>query len=137
VSEANVEIIRRGWRAYEQGGMEAILPFYSQDCVIVDAPEIPDAVTRRGWEGVTTVFGNFLGMWNQLSLTPEEFIEVGEDVVVAVYAMEGSGRDSGTPIRATMAIVYDVADGVIVRHRNFVSREAALEAAGDQGSRAE
>jgi ketosteroid isomerase-like protein len=137
VSEANIEIIRRGWQAYEQGGIEAILPFYSQDCVIVDAPEIPDAVTRRGWEGLTAVFGNFTGMWNQLSLKPEEFIEVGEDVVVAVYAMEGSGRDSGTPVHTSMAIVYDIDSGVIVRHRNFVSREAALEAARDQGNRAE
>jgi ketosteroid isomerase-like protein len=137
VLEANVEIIKRGWEAFEKGGVEAIYPFYSEDCVIVDAPEIPDAMTRHGWEGLRAVLENFTEMWDQLTLRPVEFIDASEDTVIAVYAMEGSGKESGTPVEAPVVLVYDLAGGVIVRQRIFLSREAALESAKDQGNRAE
>ena len=131
MSQENVEIAQRGWDAFLEEGIEGIFRFYSEDAEIVDAPELPDPTVGHGAQGLRRLWGNLSEMWEAFSLTPTEFIDAGEDQVIAVCAMKGSGKESGIPIPDTpLVLLYDLEDGLIVRQRAFLSRERALEAAG-------
>ncbi len=113
MSQENVEVVRQGWKAFTEGGIDATLDYYAQDCVCEDFPELPDAATS----------------WEDLVIEPVEFIDAGDQVVVSA-AMRGHGRGSDTPMDAAAVFVYEVRDGRIVRDRAFRSRTQALEAAG-------
>jgi ketosteroid isomerase-like protein len=63
------------------------------------------------------------------SVTPEEFIDAGDQVVVRV-AQEAHGEQGGAPVKAVFWFVYTVGDGQIVRLGMFAEKGEALEAVG-------
>ena len=60
-------------------------------------------------------------------MTPEEFMDMGDHVVVTVR-LRGRGRGSGVEIDARFYDVYTVRDREIVRMDQFTERSEALEA---------
>jgi ketosteroid isomerase-like protein len=130
MSRENVEIVRQAWRDFKDGGTEATLDYYSENCVCEDVPGLPDRAIYRGLEGVLERGRHFREMWRDFDLEPVEFIDAGDDVVVVVTAIHGHGRESAAPIESEVAFVYDIRDGKAIRDRAFASRGQALEAAG-------
>lgn len=131
MSEQNVEVVRQGWKAFLEGGIDAALDFFAEDCVYEDWPDSPDRRSYEGREGLRQRTANFAGIWgNDLVYEPVEFIDAGEDGVVTVTSVRGHGRASGVPIDAQIAFVHEVRDGKIVRDRAFTARSQALKAAG-------
>ena len=65
-----------------------------------------------------------------LSQEPVEFIDAGEDLVVAVIAMRVQGKGSGAPLDAPAVWVHELRAGKIARMRAFTTKAQALEAAG-------
>ena len=132
MSQANVEPVRRAWRDFREGGVEATLPYYAEDCVCEDLPGLPDRAVYRGRQGVLERNRHWVEMWRDWDLVPVEFIDAGDDVVVVVTAIHGHGRQSDAPIESRVVFVYDIRDGKAIRDRAFTSRSDALEAAGLQ-----
>jgi ketosteroid isomerase-like protein len=58
--------------------------------------------------------------WESMEMTPEEFIEPGDQVVVAVH-YSGRGRGSGIEFDATTYDVYTLRDGRCVRKLEFTA----------------
>ncbi len=130
MSQENVEIVRRAFSAYiNQGGVDAAVDYYAEDCVIEDFPEMPESATYVGREGLRERDQHFGDMWEDWVVEPVEFID-GGDVVVAVIAMTGHGRGSGAPLDALAVFVMEIRDGKVVRDRAFTSKSEALEAVG-------
>ena len=69
-------------------------------------------------------------MWGELVQDPVEFIDAGDDLVVAVVALRGRGRGSGAPLHAQAVWVHELRAGRVARMRAFTTKEQALEAAG-------
>jgi ketosteroid isomerase-like protein len=130
MSRENVEIVREGWRAFIERGVDGVIEYYAEDCVIEAVPEAPDQTIREGWEGMRVRYRNFSEAWESLDWEPIEFMEAGEDVVVAVVEMRGRGQVGGALIETPLTFVYELRNGRIVRDRPFTSRSQALEAAG-------
>ena len=66
--------------------------------------------------------------WEEIETIPEEFIEAGEHVIVAVhYSGRSRQRDR---VRCPHLDVYTLRDGLCVRKLEFNERSRALEAAG-------
>jgi ketosteroid isomerase-like protein len=130
MSQENVEGARELWRTYRDRGIDGALDHVAEDCVCEDFPELPDHATYEGKEGFRERYLHFVEIWGDFVIEPVEFIDAGDDVVVAVTAMTGRGEGSDAPMDAVAAFVYEVRDGKIVRDRPFTSRSQALEAAG-------
>ncbi len=62
-------------------------------------------------------------------MTPEEFIDAGNRVVVRAY-FRGRGRGSGLEVDTRFYELYTLRGGKIVRVDEFTGLEEALEAAG-------
>jgi ketosteroid isomerase-like protein len=71
---------------------------------------------------------DFAASWESVRGEPDEFIEVG-DLVVVPWTTYARGRD-GIELVAHMALVYVVRDGAIERISMYQERQDALEAAG-------
>jgi ketosteroid isomerase-like protein len=60
----------------------------------------------------------------------EEWIDVGDDRVLAWARWTGRGRTSGADADWHLAIIYTVRDGRIIRGEEYFERQQALKAVG-------
>ncbi len=67
--------------------------------------------------------------FERLDLVPEEYIGLGDNVVVVVRFVD-RGRESGVPIDERLCHVWTVREGKAVRMAVHSDREEALRAAG-------
>lgn len=65
--------------------------------------------------------------FDDLRLEPEELIDAG-DRVVAVQRLSWRAKGSGVETELRYAVVYTVSAGKILRGREYMTREQALEA---------
>jgi uncharacterized protein len=68
----------------------------------------------------------WLGEWDYWRAEAEEYIEMG-DYVVVLATYQGRGRGSGVEISQEGAHVFKLRDGKVVRLEIFASREKALQ----------
>jgi ketosteroid isomerase-like protein len=130
MSQENVEIVRSAWNVFVTDGIEAVLPYFIEDCVLEDFPELPDHAVYHGKDGVRGIDRHFREMWGEFIQEPVEFIDAGDDLVVGVIAMQGRGKGSGAPMASEAFWVHEVRNGKLAHMRAFTTREQALEAAG-------
>ena len=67
--------------------------------------------------------------WSEFSMEPDEFLDVGERVVV-VFRMRAKRASSGVAVERRDAMVFELRDGKTVRLDYYNSRAEALEAVG-------
>jgi ketosteroid isomerase-like protein len=134
MSEENVEIVRRVYEASARRDAEAVLSMYDPD-VEWDLSQHPMGQIferegrRKGHEGLRAWFHEWYDAFEDFEHRCEEVIDAGE-YVVSVGIDAGRGRGSGIEVERTIAGVWTIRNGKIVRVVWFPTREEALEAAG-------
>jgi ketosteroid isomerase-like protein len=94
--------------------------------------EVGQEVPARGRDEVAAMWERWRSSWGEIEMTPAEFIDAGDHVIVEVH-YSGRGRGSGIEFDALTYDVYTVRDGLCVRKLEFNERSQALEAAGLSG----
>jgi ketosteroid isomerase-like protein len=131
MSRENVELVRRVHEAFNQGGMEALLPFLSREVEWHDIPDQPDAVgVTYGHEGALHAASNWLSAFGEGYRTEIAEVHDQGDQIVVVERNSGRGAESGVEIQHDLASIWTVHEGLIVRVRWFSKREDALRAVG-------
>jgi ketosteroid isomerase-like protein len=69
---------------------------------------------------------DWLGEWEHWRAEPEEYLEMGDYVVVLARYM-GRGKGSGVDIRQEGAHVFKLREGKVVRLEIFATRKRAIE----------
>jgi len=139
VSKENLELVRAWvglWAGLELVGamqdpafVEAALAPMSPDFELRWTEENPDVQTYRGHQGVLAAMSEWLEPWEEYSQEARDLVDVGENVVVT-YTQVGRGKGSGAETRMDVSHVYAIREGKIASLHEYLSREAALEAAG-------
>jgi ketosteroid isomerase-like protein len=134
MSHENVEVVRSIWKVVQDRGVEPALDvsgdFFAEHCHYEDFPEMADGATYVGADGLRERTMRFAEIWGDFVMEPREFLDGGDQFVIAVIDMTGHGKGSGAPLDAEAFFVYELEAGLIVRDRAFTSRRQALEAAG-------
>jgi ketosteroid isomerase-like protein len=127
MSQANVEIVREIFSAWERGD------FSSTDWA---DPEIeftipgPDPNVHRGIESMGRAWAEWLGVWDEFSVEGRGYRDAGDKVVVE-QVFRGKGKSSGVPIDEIRgATVVTLRDGKVIRFEGHTTLEAALDSAG-------
>src|SRR5688500_4560797 len=129
MSQENVDLVRRGWQAYESGDLSAALEVLSPDMVTHVAHPLPVAGTYHGPEGFLQVTIDWAEGFDELVATGEEFIDAGGQVVVrAVH--KARGAESGIPVETDIWYVFTVQAGKAVHVPSFTARRASDLAVG-------
>jgi ketosteroid isomerase-like protein len=128
VSE-NVELLRRGYEAFNQGDMEAVFELLDPDFELVTAERVLFTGTYRGRDQVQRLLQDQEEVFGELTMEPYEFFETGDQVVVFLR-QRARGQASGAEVEITVAHLWTIRNGRGVRMEGFPEREKALEAAG-------
>jgi uncharacterized protein len=131
MSQENVEIVRSLFEAFGvHRDPEAGLPYVDPDVefqsAIIGGAE---GITYRGHDGVRRWMAESDAAFEELTLKPEEFRDLGDEVLL-IGRLHARGRESGVEVDSPIAWLSTVRDGKVVRSRGFLRPQEALEAAG-------
>jgi ketosteroid isomerase-like protein len=132
VSSENLEIVQRGFDAFNAGGVEGIIPFIHPDFEAATPPNLasePD--TYRGHDGIRRWFDSFDDVMDEIRWDAHGFEQVGDRVVVD-FTLRARGRTSGLDFGQDAAMVWSLRDGKAIGVELFETVDEARDAAGAQ-----
>ena len=129
MSQENAEIVRRAIEGFNRRDLDAATR-YSDPDIEVDWSRSRgvEAGIYRGQEAARDFWNQFLDMFAQVTVTAEEFIELGDRVVVPCRTRL-CGRD-GIEVQTRSAYVVTFRDRRIVAWKLYQEKAEALEAVG-------
>lgn len=126
----DVELVRGMVETFASGGMDALTPYFDDDVEWRAIEGAPDDVGEiRGAEAVRSYAEEFAGAFDGFTLSLREVQDLGGGVVVALQHLAGQAKLSGAKAEFDYAVVYWIRDGKIVRGREYMSVDEALDAA--------
>jgi ketosteroid isomerase-like protein len=129
MSQENVDLVRAGFEHFVATGepewdtLHKQVEVYDHD--IMDGREYRGHADVRRW-----LFEDWAAAWSEWSAEPEEFIDVDDDHVIAVFRVRAKGRGSGVEIERQDAMVYVVRAMEVVRLDYYNGKQQALKAVG-------
>jgi ketosteroid isomerase-like protein len=131
MSRENVEIVRRQFEAFERGGLDAAAEYWHPE-IEWRAVEgaVDDVGVFRGRDAMRRYYADWADMIDGIHNEIEEIVYDSGETLVVVLRNSGRGRGSNIPIYGRYTVVYTIRDGLIVRGREYATREQGLEAAG-------
>ena len=130
MSQENVEIVRRGFEAFNRGDIDQAFVDFASDFEYTPSGAIPGVTeTYRGPEGFKRFVGWLLDEFDDVQIDVNETIGQ-DDQVVLWLTIRGRGKQSGAETRWDVWPVFRFRDGNAVRGQAFTTRQQALEAAG-------
>jgi uncharacterized protein len=130
MSQENVEIVRRGYEAFNRGDIDGVVGLLAPDFEYVASGLVPGVGgVYRGADGLKGFAETFWAEFDDPRIEIHDLIDAG-DQVVASTTMRGHGKQSGAETSWSVWQVWRVRDGTAVGGQGFPSRDDALEAVG-------
>ncbi len=131
MSQENVEIVADSFKAFAEGGLDALAEFWHPDInwrAIEGA--VDDVGEMHGTAAARRYVQDWLDTFEDVTSVAEELLALGDDRVIAVQHMTGRARLSGIETELRYAVVYTLREREIIRIREYLNREQALKAVG-------
>ena len=128
---ADPERLRRGYAAFNEGGIEAVIDWLAPDITVRDRESLPDRETHHGIAGILEVFESMMEAFDRVTLEPTAIVERSGRVVVSVRQC-ARGRGSGAEVESEVAHVWTLDRGRPVALRMFRDTEQALASVRDE-----
>ena len=129
MSQENVEIVRRVYDATLHGETERVIELLDPRIRLDMSERVFNPAVYEGHEGSRRFFAEIDEVWDDFRAEPLEFIDAGENVVVA-HMVRGRGKESGVEVELPSTSVYTVHDGLVTAIHMYRDHGRALEAAG-------
>ena len=129
MSEENVEILRRAFAAYEEGGVDALVPLLTEEVVVHSMPGWPDDAEYHGRAGLRKLSRQWTENFDEFHFEVESLHQVG-DAVVALQTMTGRIKGTRSPVSQDIGSITEMRGGQISSIRYFSSWSDTLDAAG-------
>jgi uncharacterized protein len=128
---ANTDTLKQGYEAYGRGDIDAAMEAWSDDIQWENpnAKQIPNPGVYQGKDEVRRLLAEFPEDWEDLSVSPDEFLEQGDTVVVLGH-IEGRAKETGTEVKFPFVHVWRFDDGQVTRMQNLFDTALAAEAIG-------
>jgi ketosteroid isomerase-like protein len=127
MSEQSLQLVRQGFEHFLTTGEPAWDTLHEhvevRDHDIMDGREYCGHADVRRW-----LFEDWASAWSDYSIEPEEYIDVHDEHVIAVFRMRATGRASGIAIERQDAMVWVVRDQRVTRIDYYNSKQQALDA---------
>jgi ketosteroid isomerase-like protein len=134
VSSSSLEIVERGFEAFNSKGIEGILPIIHPDFEATTPPELasePD--TYRGHDGIRRWFDSFYEVMDEIRWDARGFREVGDRVVVE-FTLRARGKITGLDFGQEAVMVWELRDGMAIRLSLYPTLDQALSAVEQESS---
>jgi ketosteroid isomerase-like protein len=132
MSQENVELVRKGWQAFERGDIDGFLSL-NDPAVVWDHRHYASGEfdpVYYGRDGIERFLGEWREFFEGFYAHAEEFIDAGEAVLVRVR-QGGRGKTSGATVESPPYwVISRVRDGLVVRIEFYRHEAEALKAVG-------
>jgi ketosteroid isomerase-like protein len=123
MSQENVELVRRAYEVFNEGGPEAVISagIWSPEIVFDLSPsDIPGLGVYRGHDEVRAFFEDWFGAFpfEECEVEIDELVDHG-DQVIAVHRQRGLGAHSGVAAELEQGIILTLRDGEVLRGRDL------------------
>lgn len=128
MASEGIEIVRAGFDAFNERGVEGILPIIDPEFEATTPPELasePD--TYRGHEGVRRYFDSFYEAMDEIRWEARSFEEVGGKVIVP-FTLHARGKTTGLEFGQDAVQVWTLRGGKAIGLELFSTIEEAREA---------
>ena len=127
MSKENVEVVRRGFEAFQRGGPEAMLDLFS-DNVITYRPE-PDGATLHGKAGFPRRSRRLDGGFQRVADAPPAVHRSGRAGPRRLIQI-AQGRNSGVRVEEDWWVLFELTSSKVSKLSFYSNPAEALEAAG-------
>jgi ketosteroid isomerase-like protein len=130
MSSDNVELLRAMLDAYNERGVEAMLPYIDPEFEVTVPPSLsvePD--TYRGHEGMRHYFESFADVMDEVRFDAEAFVDAG-DRVVATTHLFARARETGLEVEQLVFQVWTMRGGRAFKAEVYPTKVEALRAVG-------
>jgi ketosteroid isomerase-like protein len=132
MSQENVEIISRMYRAWNSGDMDALLAVFDAEVEVRPAlSTFLGSSVYHGHEGVAAWYAETYEPWAEMTAEPQRYVDAGERTVVVV-GLHARVPDGGVDLDGQIAHVLTIRHGRIVKLDGYDTPEAALSAVGTE-----
>jgi ketosteroid isomerase-like protein len=128
--ETTEDALRLSVEAINSRDRAAIEASCDPDLELTSSFSAVEGKTYLGYEGASDYLDDTQAAWEDFRITVEESIPAGDEKLVAVLRVTGTGRGSGVPFDQLTYGAYEFRGGKVWRARFSPSREEALEASG-------
>jgi ketosteroid isomerase-like protein len=134
MSQENVETARRAFEAFNRAfaeGTDDLYALLDPDVEWIPINALLEGTTYRGHQGVRQWIEDVKRDWAVFEAKPEDFLDLGDDGVLALGSWRARGRGGDVLLDFPQAAwLGRVREGRIVRMQSFTERKEALEAVG-------
>jgi ketosteroid isomerase-like protein len=131
MAEESVEVVRGHIEAYRNDDVEVALGFFDRD-IVMDTTRSRGVggEVAHGYDHVVREVRSWMGTFEDYEFEVQRITDLGAGAVLVVATERGRGKGSGAAVERTMAGLYFVLAGKIVRITGYPTEQAALEAVG-------
>jgi ketosteroid isomerase-like protein len=127
MAEGDPERLRRGYEAFNAGGVPAILDRLDPDIHIRERGTVPDRASYHGREGVKKFFDVIIEAFDDVRYEVEEVTDKGAHVIVILRQIV-HGRGSGIRMGGRTVHLWEMRNGRPIALTIFGTPEQALAA---------
>jgi ketosteroid isomerase-like protein len=130
MSQENVDLVREGIRAMENGDLDTIVAIAGPEVEFVNPDYALEPGKRIGPEGLRAGLKGMLDAFDDLRVEVNRLIDL-EERVVALGCFSGRGRGSGAQFTPQpFGLILTFRQGKLVRYEWYWTASDALEAVG-------
>jgi ketosteroid isomerase-like protein len=130
VGRTDIEVVREVFVAFAARDVERVLALVDPDVIFtaVTGGVVGKAEPYRGHEGMREYFRDVADVWDELVLTPREFRQVGDAILVTGKV---NARSPARVVSGSTGWVWRVRDGRVVYGHVYPSAADAIAAVED------
>jgi ketosteroid isomerase-like protein len=125
---ASASLLRKAAAGEDISDAPELLEFWDPDVVIMEVAEYPDATTYRGREEMRRWLVSWLDAYDEIWIEPQEFVPVGDQVVIATRQRFRS--KVGIELEQEITQVLRFREGRVIYATGYRDRANALRAVG-------
>lgn len=125
MSKELVQLVEKGYEAWNSGDRAWVLDHISEDVEWITPEDDPDPGTYHGHRGVEEYWAQWRAAVGQLNFVVEEMLDAGDNVVV-VARRQGRGEHSGLEISDRVIQVFHFEGTICTSIHEYYDRDAAL-----------
>jgi ketosteroid isomerase-like protein len=128
---SNTDTLRQGYEAFGRGDLDGATENFADDIrwENPEAPQLPNSGVTEGKDGVKQLFMSLGEYWESFTITPDEFIEQGDTVVVLSHA-EATSKETGKSVKLPWVHIWRFSDGKVTEVQALTDTALAADALG-------